>query len=374
MPSSPRGPADPSRSFPVSPVTNPTNNLFSPYQQSQPLPAFAATQPPPRIASPQNQRRAAPSRGGNAPLMCLWANCGVQFSTMNELVGHVNLMHLRPASSSSPPTRSFPTSHNQNNNNSTDSSASLSCLWGNCQTFPAMQGFAGPGPFAAGPSTQHSNNNNSTGQLDAAALNMLSSHLMQDHLGLSPFQQVQSPVHSGSFGPLPPTPQQHQFGTNVGSPRMQNRVSNNTNNGMPSPNSSPSQTPEPSASESAGDDDNNHGHDCASSSHICHWHSCSRSFPTCDALTAHISSAHVGSGRSHYDCYWANCNRHGEQKGFASKQKILRHLQSHTGHRPFQCQVCHQYFSEAATLQQHMRRHTQESTFFLRYNLLPPIN
>lgn len=36
-------------------------------------------------------------------------------------------------------------------------------------------------------------------------------------------------------------------------------------------------------------------------------------------------------------------------------------FQSHTGHRPFQCQVCSQNFSEAATLQQHMRRHTQES-------------
>jgi hypothetical protein len=35
--------------------------------------------------------------------------------------------------------------------------------------------------------------------------------------------------------------------------------------------------------------------------------------------------------------------------------------QSHTGHRPFQCKMCQQNFSEAATLQQHMRRHTQES-------------
>jgi hypothetical protein len=33
----------------------------------------------------------------------------------------------------------------------------------------------------------------------------------------------------------------------------------------------------------------------------------------------------------------------------------------HTGHKPFQCKLCKQYFSEAATLQQHMRRHTHES-------------
>jgi hypothetical protein len=44
-------------------------------------------------------------------------------------------------------------------------------------------------------------------------------------------------------------------------------------------------------------------------------------------------------------------------------------LQSHTGHRPFQCKVCKQNFSEAATLQQHMRRHTLESRWWL-YTLL----
>ena len=45
------------------------------------------------------------------------------------------------------------------------------------------------------------------------------------------------------------------------------------------------------------------------------------------------------------------------------------HRQSHTGHRPFQCEVCLQNFSEAATLQQHMRRHTQESELVsIRFN------
>jgi hypothetical protein len=39
-------------------------------------------------------------------------------------------------------------------------------------------------------------------------------------------------------------------------------------------------------------------------------------------------------------------------------------MKSHTGHRPFQCSICEQKFSEAATLQQHIRRHTQESKLF----------
>ncbi|QRW17085.1 C2H2 zinc finger [Rhizoctonia solani] len=43
-----------------------------------------------------------------------------------------------------------------------------------------------------------------------------------------------------------------------------------------------------------------------------------------------------------YDCFWADCTRHGEKNG---------------------CEVCGVDFSEAATLQQHMRRHTQEKPY-----------
>jgi uncharacterized Zn-finger protein len=112
--------------------------------------------------------------------------------------------------------------------------------------------------------------------------------------------------------------------------------------------------------------------------HQCHWQNCAEMFPNLDDLTTHISSHHVGSGKAQYECFWEGCTRNGEN-GFSSKQKICRHIQvilsyltnpylaliqpskSHTRHRPFQCEVCHQNFSEAATLQQHMRRHTRES-------------
>lgn len=237
--------------------------------------------------------------------MCLWANCGASFNTMNELVGHVNLLHLRPASAP----RSYASGNNRGSGANANANA-LSCLWGDCQTFPGMPGFAGP---FAGPSTAPS-----SPQLDAAALNMLSSHLLQDHLGLqAPPFPLQTPAGSSTgFGMLPPM---HQ---GIGSPRMHGRASQNysqVTSGMPSPKSSPSQTPEPST----GEEEHGEHHDCSSSAHICHWQSCGRSFATCDALTTHITSSHVGSGRSHYDCYWSGCNRHGEQ-GFASKQKILR--------------------------------------------------
>ncbi|KIY67310.1 hypothetical protein CYLTODRAFT_353483 [Cylindrobasidium torrendii FP15055 ss-10] len=96
--------------------------------------------------------------------------------------------------------------------------------------------------------------------------------------------------------------------------------------------------------------------------HVCQWTSCGLSFPSCDELTRHLNEAHVGGGKAHYECFWSDCQRHGE-RGFSSKQKICRHLQSHTGHRPFQCKLCKQNFSEAATLQQHMRRHTLEKPY-----------
>jgi uncharacterized Zn-finger protein len=49
----------------------------------------------------------------------------------------------------------------------------------------------------------------------------------------------------------------------------------------------------------------------------------------------------------------------------------MRHLQSHTGHKPFVCPLCSQTFSEAATLQQHVRRHSTDSTCSLLSAPLP---
>ncbi|EPQ56486.1 hypothetical protein GLOTRDRAFT_40495 [Gloeophyllum trabeum ATCC 11539] len=184
----------------------------------------------------------------------------------------------------------------------------LSCHWGDCQVYPDPNSIPGP---------------SSGNQLDAA-LGILANHLFQDHLGLpdrifSPHPEADS--NNEALSPFsPPTPPE------------------------------PASTPAPET------------HDCAGSTHICKWQGCGRSFKDCDELTSHITAAHVGSGKSHYDCYWESCTRHGEN-GFTSKQKICRHLQSHTGHRPFQCNICKQNFSEAATLQQHMRRHTQEKPY-----------
>lgn len=128
-----------------------------------------------------------------------------------------------------------------------------------------------------------------------------------------------------------------------------------------------SRSPSGERSGSTEDEDTAHAHeagehDCATSAHVCQWRGCAATFDSCASLTEHLDKIHVVGGRSRYDCFWGTCERNGE-RGFSSKQKICRHLQTHTGHRPFTCSECGQHFSEAATLAQHMRRHTRERPY-----------
>lgn len=213
------------------------------------------------MPAPMQQRAASQA----SALRCMWDRCGATFNSMNELVGHVNLQHLRlPAANTVP---SVPTVPSQ-----LDASA-LSCLWADCQVYPTPDSVPGP----------------SMGDQTNNILGVLASHLLQDHLGL-PNAPVPSNATAGQ-----------QEGDGMQAPTI-------------SPPASCPPTPVPE-------------HDCsAPHAHVCHWSGCGESFPSCDALTTHITSNHVGSGKAHYDCYWEGCARHGDH-GFASKQKICRHLQ-----------------------------------------------
>lgn len=97
--------------------------------------------------------------------------------------------------------------------------------------------------------------------------------------------------------------------------------------------------------------------------HPCGWINCSCSFDTHAELTAHIAQVHVGSGKTEYECGWVGCERAMQGRKFTQKQKVLRHIQTHTGDRPYECPSCHKRFSEASTLTQHMRTHTQERPY-----------
>ncbi|KAJ7918981.1 hypothetical protein B0H13DRAFT_2433425, partial [Mycena leptocephala] len=183
---------------------------------------------------------------------------------------------------------------------------SMSCQWKNCNIYPTPDLVPGP----------------SSGDIDST-LCVLSSHLLHDHLGLPP-------CFHGPHSAELLQPESHHSAH------------------------------EPTVSSALPPEDD------GPAGHVCCWSSCGQSFGSLDDLTQHLTDAHVGSGKTSYDCYWQDCPRHGES-GFTSKQKLCRHLQSHTGHRPFQCKICLQNFSEAATLQQHMRRHTQEKPYLCDY-------
>lgn len=102
---------------------------------------------------------------------------------------------------------------------------------------------------------------------------------------------------------------------------------------------------------------------------ICQWPGCTHTaaFSTAASLMDHLAEDHIGRGKDSYACLWGECaaaggdGTHPAGRVFRSRQKVLRHLQSHTGYRPFVCEVCEQAFSEAAPLAAHMRRHAQES-------------
>lgn len=96
----------------------------------------------------------------------------------------------------------------------------------------------------------------------------------------------------------------------------------------------------------------------------CQWPGCTvqEPFTSSAELMEHLSEVHVGRGQDKYACHWGQCGS-GQGRMFSSRQKVLRHLQSHIGHRPFVCSVCGQGFSEAAPLAAHMRRHTDDSEY-----------
>ena len=207
-------------------------------------------------------------------LTCMWGNCNASFYSLSDLVGHVNLQHLRLPNPVSRPS-DHPSSIQQHlQNMSTDS---LSCLWGDCNAYPSPNSIPGPSSSSETPFD--------------AALTILASHLFQDHLGLP---------NDVSFAHRP-----------ANAPPVTVEATSDA-----APDSSPTSPSEPQGSAM---------HEC-SGTHACHWKFCTQTFMSCDGLTAHITSAHVGAGKAHYECFWDGCKRNGGQ-GFASKQKICRHLQ-----------------------------------------------
>lgn len=88
---------------------------------------------------------------------------------------------------------------------------------------------------------------------------------------------------------------------------------------------------------------------------------CGLCLTSAEALTKHLTTDHIPTWQKSYVCYWEGCSRE-DRKPFVQRQKLLRHLVSHTGDRPFACAFagCKYRCSDATVLRQHERTHTGE--------------
>ncbi|CAK7211208.1 zinc-finger protein [Sporothrix bragantina] len=90
---------------------------------------------------------------------------------------------------------------------------------------------------------------------------------------------------------------------------------------------------------------------------------CGQIYDSAGELHKHVLAAHTHQLKRDvggtYSCGWLGCNRRDceEKGGFAQKSKIDRHMQVHTGNKPFTCDICHQSFSANQALLQHKLIH-----------------
>ncbi|CAG8489057.1 13234_t:CDS:2 [Acaulospora colombiana] len=92
--------------------------------------------------------------------------------------------------------------------------------------------------------------------------------------------------------------------------------------------------------------------------HRCMWRGCTKVLNTLDTLISHVGDAHIGSGKATYACDWEGCLR--GQKPFTKRHKMYNHLRTHTGERPFVCNIngCGKRFSRPDSLTTHVKTHS----------------
>ncbi|PVU90558.1 hypothetical protein BB561_004820 [Smittium simulii] len=89
----------------------------------------------------------------------------------------------------------------------------------------------------------------------------------------------------------------------------------------------------------------------------CEWGDCSLVFANETQLTDHIINKHIGRGLSEYICLIRNCSR--LRRPFQKRQKLLNHLRTHTGERPYPCKFrnCNKRFARLDSLKSHEKTH-----------------
>lgn len=72
--------------------------------------------------------------------------------------------------------------------------------------------------------------------------------------------------------------------------------------------------------------------------HICLWDGCRQTFDELDDLIQHIGSAHIATGKvADFTCMWQSCPR--KRKPFSARYKLVAHIRTHSGEKPFKCTV-----------------------------------
>jgi len=337
---------------------------------------------------------------------CQWNTCSSAFHTREELVGHVTVAHLLEAQATPKPASQLRTPSQLAPAASWDGSArdhqqesfdhSLKCLWDSCNvplTSPNVLGTAFPDNGHAHSLGHHGHSNaGNDAYLDAlpdTSTATLVRHLLQDHLHL-PTGLLSSLGNSmsDSSGTSDPSVIARQ------PVALSNAANNTAFNRVVDMNAFSAKTSEPMDSASLGNTNGARPFDMhripsldilsgvagpilssgpdklsdpssmllphlsssvnaeSPSVHTCNWESCTCTFPTTAALMDHIGTEHIGSGKSMYFCRWKDCERAHAGRGFNQRQKILRHVRTHAGDKPFVCKVCGRGFSESTTLAQ----------------------